>query len=194
MPISRYFSRGTADAQTTCIMRPRPEAPRSNLLALAVATLVAACAGAQTSAPPPATTTTTAASAGAAEGDAQQCTLVCEGAQLVRHPAAEPDYSARALANANAVLEALHPDLLACYRARVAVRPSAHGFITVDLVVAPDGHVQRVETTGGALLGDATMACIVKRLQRAEFEPPHGGGTMHLHVPFSLRRVSPDET
>jgi hypothetical protein len=37
------------------------------------------------------------------------------------------------------------------------------------------------------------MGCIVHRIERGTFEPPHGGGTIHVRVPFSLRRVAPGE-
>jgi len=41
---------------------------------------------------------------------------------------------------------------------------------------------------------DKTMSCLVERVKRASFEP-HNGGTLRIHVPFSLRRVAPgDET
>jgi hypothetical protein len=121
------------------------------------------------------------------------CDLVVEAPVVVPRPADEPDHHARAVANANQVIEDLTPDLLACYKARVAKDPRAHGFITTDIVVGPDGHVLRVETTGGAVLGPATMGCIVHRIERATFEPPHGGGTQHIMIPWNLRRVEPGE-
>ena len=122
-----------------------------------------------------------------------ECDLVCERAQIVPRPADGPDYNARATANANAVLEGMHDDLLACYKKRVAVNPNAHGFITVDVVIDGEGQVRNVDTTGGAALGEGTMSCIVHRIQRGSFERPHGGGTLHIHVPFSLRRVASGE-
>jgi hypothetical protein len=87
----------------------------------------------------------------------------------------------------------MEPDLLACYKARIVVRPAAHGFITTDILIGPDGHVRGVETTGGALLGRTTMKCITSRIERAAFDPPHGGGTLRVHVPFTLRRVAQGE-
>jgi hypothetical protein len=122
-----------------------------------------------------------------------ECDLVCERAQAQARASDQPDYTMQATANANSVLEGMHDDLLGCYKKRVAVNPNAHGFITVDIVIDASGRVQAVETTGGAILGDGTMSCIVSRIKRAAFDPPHGGGTLRIHVPFSLRRVAPGE-
>jgi hypothetical protein len=141
----------------------------------------------------PASTTTTNGDVALAE-PIVECNLVCERAQFLTHPVESPDYNAQSAANANQVLEAMHGDLLACYKKRVAVNPNAHGFITVDILVEANGKVERVETTGGAVLGEGTMTCIVDRIKRASFDPVHGGGTQHIRVPFSLRRVTPDET
>ena len=154
-----------------------------------------ALAGCTVATPPP-PLTTTAASAPATEINATSqsfCDLVCERARIVPRPADAPDYHAKATENANAVLESIHDDLLACYKKRVAVNPDAHGFITVDIVIDQDGRVRTVETTGGAVLGEGTMGCIVKRIKRASFDAPRGGGTLRIHVPFSLRRVAPGD-
>lgn len=150
--------------------------------------LLAACGGAPPEPNAPNTATTAATNPAPQEVTAESqvvCDLVCEQAKVAALDT--PDHTAKATANANQVLDAMHPDLLACYAKRVAVSPAAHASMTVDIVVAPDGHVQDVETTGGALLGEATMSCIVSRVKRATFEPPRGGGTMRIHVPFSLR-------
>jgi hypothetical protein len=184
-------------------MSPR-KAPLSSFAVTAVIVLSGCAGGAaprEPAAPAASPATTTAATSPAtttAEITASpvtECDLVCERAQIVPRPADGPDYHAKATANANSVLEDMHGDLLACYKKRVAVNPNAHGFITVDIVIDPEGRVRNVETTGGAVLGDGTMGCIVERIKRASFERPHGGGTLRIHVPFSLRRVAPgDET
>jgi hypothetical protein len=121
------------------------------------------------------------------------CDLVCEQARVVARQTDGPDSFAQATENANKVLEAMQGDLLACYKKRVAVNPKAHGFITVDILVGPDGLVRTVDTTGGAILGDTTMGCIVTRIKKAAFTPPHSGGTLRIQVPFSLRPVAPGE-
>jgi hypothetical protein len=143
----------------------------------------------------PAVTTTgaQAATPGAPQA-APVCDLVCEGAQLVSKGAKTPDHNRAAVDNANEVIRGMHDDLLACYTKRLASRPTAHGFITVDIVLEAGGHVQDVETTGGALLGDGAMTCIVDRIKGGTFAPVHGGGTQRIHIPFSLRRVGPDDT
>ena len=156
--------------------------------------LVLACAACSGS--PPATPVETKATSNVEVTTAPQvpCDLVCEKAQIVSRVTDAPDYNARATANANQVIGDMHGDLLACYKARVAANPDAHAFLTIDVLVGPDGRVQTVETTGGALLGPATMTCLTSRIQRGVFEPPHGGGTLRIHVPFSLRRVPLDQS
>jgi hypothetical protein len=121
------------------------------------------------------------------------CDLVCEQARVVAPKADKSDAFTQATENANKVLEAMQGDLLACYKKRVAVNPKAHGFILVDILVGPDGHVRTVDTTGGAILGEGTMSCIVDKVKTAIFAPPHAGGTLRVQVPFSLRSVAPGE-
>jgi hypothetical protein len=177
---------------------------RAGLASTAVC-LLASCAAthplaAPPSSPPPVseTTTTSAAtveSAAPPEGTAPECQLQCESPQMLPRASVEPDYTKHEIDNANAVLGAMKDDLLACYKRRLRVNPEAHGFITVDILIERDGRVGSVDTTGGAILGEATMACIVHRIERGVFEPAHGGGTLRVRVPFSLVRVAPgDET
>ena len=182
---------------------------RSTIALLTSAITLFGCAGGATSAATPnepaapirqvATTSATSTTvespqnADVTTNTVAECDLVCERAKIVARSADGPDLNALATANANNVIEAMHDDLLACYKKRVAVNPNAHGDITVDIVIAPDGQVRTVETTGGAVLGDGTMGCIVNRIKRASFDAPRGGGTLRIHVPFSLRRVTPGE-
>lgn len=141
----------------------------------------------------PASRNSASASAAVVTEPVVECDLVCERARIAPRSADTPDYHAKATANANAVLEAMHPELLECYKTRVSANPNAHAFITVDIVIGPDGAVRTVDTTGGALLGERTMGCIVERIKRASFDPPHGGGTLHIQVPFSLRKAGPGD-
>jgi outer membrane biosynthesis protein TonB len=170
-------------------------AETSRLVAALASALLAACSSTPPAkapvpaADPPAVTTT------AAEAEAPPtCDLVCEGAQVIAKGAQTPDYNQAAVEDANRKITEMHDDLLACYTKRLASKPTAHGFITVDIIVEADGHVRNVETTGGALLGEGAMACIVTRIKAATFAPVHGGGTQRIHIPFALRRVGPDDT
>jgi hypothetical protein len=112
----------------------------------------------------------------------------------VRLEAPQLEYHVDEAENADAAFASMHGDLLACYRARVAESPKAHASLVVDLVIAPDGSVRTVETTGGALFGDRTMRCITSRIRRAAFAPVRGGGTLHIQIPlaFSLRGPADD--
>jgi hypothetical protein len=143
-------------------------------------------------------TTGSAAPPANASESAPRCELVCGTAALVRHeipPSESADhYTNEAVDRANETLNGMHDDLLTCYATRVKAYLKAHAFLTVDIVVGPDGHVQNVETQGGALLGDPTMRCIVDRIKQGDFAPPPRGGTMRFEIPLTLRRVGPNET
>lgn len=119
---------------------------------------------------------------------------MCGGAAALKVESAVPDYHAADVANADAVFASMHDDLLACYQARIKERPNAHGFLVVDVIVAPDGKVGKVDTTGGALLGERAMKCIVDRVERATFDPVRGGGTLHVQVPLAFTRAPADDT
>ncbi|MEO8874023.1 MAG: hypothetical protein ABI461_00420 [Polyangiaceae bacterium] len=135
-----------------------------------------------TSATPVAVAQPETPSAALAETDAQpeKCVLVCGGAAALHVEAAVPDYHAADVANADGVFGAMHDDLLACYKARIKEKPNAHAFLVVDLIVASDGAVQKVDISGGALLGKHAVQCITKRIERAQFEPVRGDGTLHV--------------
>lgn len=172
---------------------------RNGAALLLITSLGAGCASASPAGQGAAAPSTSAAAMPAAAGSAKSvegavfCDLICEQARVVKRADDLPDYHQRATENANRVLATMQQDLLACYKQRVATNPAAHGFITVDIVIGPDGRVLKVETTGGAVLGQATMGCIVHRIERGQFDPPHGGGTLRIQVPFSLRRVAAGE-
>ena len=117
--------------------------------------------------------------------------LPVAAAPATPRPADEPNDYARVVTSSNRVIEGLTPDLLACYKARLAENPRAHGAITADIVIGSDGRVLRVETTGGAILGPTTMRCIVHRIERATLEPPRGGGTTQIHVPWDFGGEDP---
>jgi hypothetical protein len=117
------------------------------------------------------------------------CELVCEHAEVVPRAADQPDYTAKATENANRVLEAMKGDLLTCYKKRILAYPQAQGFLSVQISVGDDGRVRSVNTTGGGTLGEGTIACVVKHIKRGVFEPHHGGGSMEIRVPFSMRRA-----
>lgn len=131
--------------------------------------------------------------------DGPVCDVVCERAKVTAvttGSAAIADaetYTIKETENANDVMAAMHDDLLACYKARVRVVPTAHGTLTLDILIGADGKVRKIDTTGGDTLGTA-KDCIVKRVQNGAFDPPHGGGTLKIQVPVTLRLQNPDES
>jgi len=124
------------------------------------------------------------------------CVLNCGSAVAASLEIPKPEYHVDEAQNADAVFSTMHDDLLACYRARVAVSREAHATLAVDVLVAPDGSVRTVDATGGAALGDRTLRCIKSRIQRATFAPVRGGGTLRVKIPltFALRDPNDDST
>jgi hypothetical protein len=53
------------------------------------------------------------------EKETVACDVICGGTQV----ADSTDYSAREAADADRVLDSIHDDLLACYKARIRVAP-----------------------------------------------------------------------
>ena len=84
------------------------------------------------------------------------------------------------------VFRAMQPQLLACYARRLTTHPTAHAYVTFDVLVGLDGRPRDVATTGGALLGNEALSCLSRHVRRATFAPPPGGGTSRVRVPFAF--------
>lgn len=172
-----------------CASTPPPAAPQP----VATREMPAASVAPRPVAAPTDGTALTSSNADAKKDSKVLCDLVCERAEVVASPADQPDYTAKATENANRVLEAMKGDLLTCYKKRILAYPQAQGFLSVAITVGDDGRVRSVSPTGGGTLGEATIACVVKYIKRGVFEPHHGGGSMEIRVPFSMRRAIPGE-
>lgn len=154
--------------------------------------LVVACADRA----PPRVATTTTTSAAVVEPASVECEIDCEGVAVVPQPARteEPDHHAAAIADADRVIASMHDDLLACYKKRLATNPRARGFVSLDIVIEESGRVRSVDATGGGMLGEAALKCITSRVSRSSFAPVHGGGTLRLQVPLTLRTMGAGES
>ncbi len=184
--------------QSCSFMTPSRTDRLATLLSIGfVAALGSAC-GAPPSAPAVATPTASAASAPSAESASTKalvCDLYCERASvIVSRPPNAPDYTALETENANRVLDAIRPELLKCYAKRLAIDPKVRAYVMLEVVVDKQGHVMSAEGFGGGMLGAATMECIVNRVKRAAFDPPHGGGTLKIQMPFTLRPTAAEES
>ena len=102
-----------------------------------------------------------------------------------RH-SSEPDPREQAERDAAAVFRSMHADVLACYTKRLATHPKAHAAITVEVLVGQDGRPRDVATTGGALLGNAVLSCVTRKVMRTGFTPPRDGGSSRVQVPFAF--------
>lgn len=130
----------------------------------------------------------------ATSANIEACELVCDKPQVTLATPAPADVNEAAVANVDRVFASMNDDLLACYKNRLKTAPNAHAFMTVDLILEPDGRVRTVETTGGATLGDRGIHCITDRIRKATFDPIPGGGTRRVQVPLTFRRVGASES
>ncbi len=172
-----------------CVSTPPSAAPTSPTPPVATREMPAASIAPRPIAGPTDDTALMSSNGDAPKESKVLCDLVCEHAEVVSRPADQPDYTAKATENANRVLGAMKGDMLACYKKRILAYPQAQGFLSVQITVGDDGRVRSVNTTGGGTLGEGTIACVVKHIKRGVFEPHHGGGSMEIRVPFSMRRA-----
>ena len=103
-------------------------------------------------------------------------------AAVVDAPPPQPpvtvDDPTRVERDASAVFRAMHGDFLRCFG-----RAQRRAFVTVDVLVGPQGEVRSVETFPS---GQPLTTCIARRVARATFPPPRDGGTARVRVPFAF--------
>lgn len=93
----------------------------------------------------------------------------------------EEDRQTRMEREAADVFRSIRADLFDCF---VRLAHVAQSFITVNVIVGPNGAVRGVETSGE--VRPATRTCIERRISRTTFPPPYGGGTARVSVPFAF--------
>ncbi len=89
---------------------------------------------------------------------------------------ARADSPAEASAAA-AVFRTMHDDLERCF-----VGTNENAYVRVEALVDERGRVRRVEATGNARATPATRRCIGRRVMRAVFPAPRGGGTSRVRT------------
>src|SRR5687768_5219081 len=89
---------------------------------------------------------------------------------------AEPSVEENAAA---IVFRAMENDLQRCF-----VGVTGNAFVMVDALVDPRGRVRRVEATGDLRVGPTTRRCVERRVARALFPVPPGGGTSRVRTSF----------
>lgn len=77
------------------------------------------------------------------------------------------------------VFRTMENDLQRCF-----VGINGNAFVLVDALVDPRGRVRRVEATGDARVGPATRRCVERRVARALFPAPRGGGLSRVRTSF----------
>jgi hypothetical protein len=93
--------------------------------------------------------------------------------------------SGGAVANASAVVAGMGAGFRRCYNRGLAEDPAMKGSVRVTARIGPNGEVQSATPSGGGGLSGTVIACVVQRVQSAQFAPPEGGGaTVVIPVTF----------
>lgn len=77
------------------------------------------------------------------------------------------------------VFRAMQGDIERCF-----ARVSGNAFMRVEAVLDSGGRVRRVETTGDARASPFARRCVERRVARALFPAPRGGGTSRVRTSF----------
>lgn len=110
------------------------------------------------------------------------CALLAGVMALVCPIVASADSSSEESAAA-AVFGAMHDDLERCF-----IRTNGNAFVLVEALVDDRGRVRRVEATGDARADLAARRCVERRVARALFPAPRGGGTSRVRTSFVFAR------
>lgn len=97
-----------------------------------------------------------------------------------------PAASADATIDENAaatVFRAMERDVERCF-----ARIDGNAFVMVEALVDDRGRVRRVESTGDARVDVTTRRCVERRVARAVFAVPRGGGTSRVRTSFAFTR------
>jgi hypothetical protein len=84
---------------------------------------------------------------------------------------------------AAAVFRTMERDVERCF-----AQVNGNAFVMVEALLDDRGRVRRVETTGDARAGLATRRCVERRVARALFPMPRGGGTSRVRTSFAFAR------
>jgi hypothetical protein len=86
-------------------------------------------------------------------------------------------------AAAAVVFRAMERDVERCF-----APVGSNAFMMVEALLDDRGRVRRVETTGDGRAGLATRKCVERRVARALFPLPRGGGTSRVRTSFVFTR------
>lgn len=84
---------------------------------------------------------------------------------------------------AAAVFRTMERDVERCF-----ARIDGNAFVMIEAVVDERGRVRRVESSGDARVDRTTRGCVERRVARALFPRPRGGGTSRVRTSFAFAR------
>ncbi|MCA9713131.1 MAG: hypothetical protein KC468_00375 [Myxococcales bacterium] len=91
-----------------------------------------------------------------------------------------------ARAQARAAVLALRPAIASCFAQAMGRVPRSWTRVTVDFTMLPDGRLERVRVTDGALLDVDGDLCLLESFEGAHAERPQGSGRIAARVPLTV--------
>lgn len=111
--------------------------------------------------------------------------------KLRREPTATASLGGAAVAggsvsNGAAVVAGMAAGFRRCFNRGLQENPSMSGSLKLVLTLGPNGEVTKTESTGGAGLSDAVIACAKARASAAQFAAPEGAGPTTITIPLTF--------
>ena len=78
-----------------------------------------------------------------------------------------------------------------CYERELRLNPTLSGRVESTLVIAADGSVATAKIRMSTLGNPTVEQCVIATLVRLQFDPPPGGGVVHVRYPFVFNPVTP---
>lgn len=94
-------------------------------------------------------------------------------------------------AHIRAVINADIQRVRACYEAELQQAEGHAGIVSVQFIIAPDGHVQAAAIHASSLGVPRAEQCILEAMKRLRFAEPAGGGIVVVTYPFTLIQDQP---
>ncbi len=87
--------------------------------------------------------------------------------------------------NMDRTIAGLRPRFRQCYRTGLAADPTMAGKLSIVAKVLPNGEVMTADAAANSGLSPSVVACAIRMVRNAQFEPPNAASTVTIPVSFA---------